>query len=635
MWKNKRVFISGGAGVIGTALVNQLIDQGADIFVGDLKHCPKEWLGKVKYRQGDLNEINASELIDFDPEVFFHLAATFERSEETFPFFKENFHHNIFLSHHLISCLKDAKSLNKVVFASSYLIYDPNLYQFSNPHEPIVLSENTNVYPRNICGSAKFFHEQELRFLDNFLNNKVSFICARIFRVYGKNSKDIISRWIRSALRHEPLTVYRSEGHFDYIFADDVAEGLIKLSGAQFSGIVNLGSGHSRSVKEVLEILKNHFPVLQWNEVSSEIPIESSQADMRLFEEITKWNPSHSLEEGINKLIDFERLNIENLKIIESPLGILITSISKKIPLLQAVRQGIDKLGHYKFIHGCDTDENCIGYYGVDTFWHCPKLSQMTVESVITYCKQHSIKSIIPTRNADLIFYAQSKKKFLDQEIHIMVSDLDTINNCLDKKQFSEVLIAKSFPVIFSALSLDKLDGPAYVVKERFGAGSTNLGINLSRSEAEKFARGLQDPIYQKFYEGIEWSVDLYRSRHGKVMGCVARQRNTVVNGESQVTTTASYPILEKLCKDIAEFLNIYGHAVIQVIENSNGEFHIIECNPRFGGASTAGIAVGLDSFYWFLLESLDQNIEEYPFMRSSQEIRQVRYPGDWILPWS
>src|SRR5262245_25365404 len=130
--RNKRVFVSGGAGVIGTALVNILLEAGADLFVGDLKPCPKGWLGKLKYWQGDLNAITSQELLSFNPEMFFHLAATFERSEETFFFFDENFHHNVQLSHHLMTILKQSSTLRKVVFASSYLIYDPHLYQFEN-----------------------------------------------------------------------------------------------------------------------------------------------------------------------------------------------------------------------------------------------------------------------------------------------------------------------------------------------------------------------------------------------------------------------------------------------------------------------------------------------------------------------
>ena len=56
-------------------------------------------------------------------------------------------------------------------------------------------------------------------------------VSARIFRVYGRGSRDVVSRWIRSLTQAPdlPLTVFRKEGRFDYVYAGDVAEGLLRL----------------------------------------------------------------------------------------------------------------------------------------------------------------------------------------------------------------------------------------------------------------------------------------------------------------------------------------------------------------------------------------------------------------------
>jgi carbamoyl-phosphate synthase large subunit len=158
--------------------------------------------------------------------------------------------------------------------------------------------------------------------------------------------------------------------------------------------------------------------------------------------------------------------------------------------------------------------------------------------------------------------------------------------------------------------------------------------LHLTKEEAETHAHKLEYPIFQPFIEGQEWSVDLFRSSRGIVIGCVARRRDFIVKGESQMTTTHVFPSLEELCKKVADFLDIQGHAIFQVIEDQAGTFHIIECNPRFGGASTASIAVGLDSFYWFFLECTGCVLSPYLFQRRLGEIRQVRYPTDRIIPW-
>lgn len=310
-WNKKRVFISGGAGVIGTALVRNLLERGAQLLIGDLKPMPAAMHGLVHYREGDLISMTAAEAKEFSPEVFFHLAATFERSEESEEFWHENFHHNVSLSHHLMSILKDLPSLKQVIFASSYLVYDPSLYLFDTPQtKAIALKETSQISPRNLCGMAKLHHEHELAFIKQ-KKPHLQTIVARIFRSYGKNSRDIISRWIRAALKGEALTVYRPEGLFDFVYADDVAEGLLRLAETTFDGIVNIGSGTARQVSEVLGILQKHFKNISINRAEIQIPYEASQADMEKFYHLTGWKNFRPLEKTLPDLIAFEKLQIK------------------------------------------------------------------------------------------------------------------------------------------------------------------------------------------------------------------------------------------------------------------------------------------------------------------------------------
>ena len=261
MFKQKRIFISGAAGVIGTEMVDILLSQGAILFVGDIKPCPEKWYNKLEYFHGDLNNICYEELNSFKPEYFIHLAATFERSSESYDFWQENFRHNMQLSNHLMTLIKEIKSVKSVVYASSYLIYDPHLYNFNQSQEiPYSLKETDPIYPRNLTGMAKLAHEIELRFLNIFKKDQFSIGIPRIYRGYGRNSRDIISRWVRSILNDEEIKVYRPEGIFDYIYAKDTALGILKIAEAKVEGIINLGTGSSRKVSEVVNVLISHFP---------------------------------------------------------------------------------------------------------------------------------------------------------------------------------------------------------------------------------------------------------------------------------------------------------------------------------------------------------------------------------------
>lgn len=630
MLQGKKVFISGGAGVIGNALVAKLYKLGAVILVGDLEPKPQHWPADILYRQGDLNYITREELESFGPEVFFHLAATFERSTETYDFWEENYHHNVNLSHHLMTCLKESETLKKVIFASSYLIYNPQLYSFAQPaYKAFRLQETDHIYPRNLCGVAKLLHEIELRFLNEFAHFET--ISARIFRSYGRGSRDVISRWIRALLKGEELTVFKKEGLFDYIFADEVAEGLIRLALSGATGIVNLGNDNARRVEEVLAVLKQHFPNMRVKEDDNvDIPYEGSQANVDLLKELTGWSPTMQLEDTIPLLIAYEKDQEDQSA--KDFANVLVTSISRKIPLLKAVRKSIKKLGHNGKLLGGDIDSKCLGRYFVDGFWEMPRLTELSPETLSEHCRQNNIKYIIPTRDGELAYFAKYRQQLAQNGIRVMVSNYEAVQVCLDKLEFYQKAKELGFPVIATALQIDEVNAPRYVVKERYGAGSVSIGINLSPEEAVQHAKNLVTPIYQPMVEGREVSVDLYIDQNGQAKGVVARYREHVVHGESQITTTFRDVKLEKLCSDFVEAIGLYGHMVMQIMIDSAGEYHIIECNSRFGGASTLGLAAGLDSFYWFLLESMSNNIQPYPFIRSLSEKRQVRHAEDVVF---
>jgi carbamoyl-phosphate synthase large subunit len=630
MLKNKRIFISGGAGVIGQALVRNLSNQGAVILVGDLKQKPAHWDDKILYRQGDLNYITKEELEEFAPEYFFHLAATFERSVETLNFWDENIRHNVRLSQHLMTCLKDSKSLKRVVYASSYLIYSPELYLFSKPaNECIRLKETDPINPRNLVGMAKLMHEMELNFLANF--SEFSTINVRIYRVYGRNSRDIISRWVRSLLKNEKISVYRKEGIFDFILADDVAEGLARLAACNIEGVINLGRDNARPVSDVVNILKKHFPDIQSEEVDSDIPFEASQADMSKFKMATNWAPSTNIEDGIVELIKHEKTKIENKLLNNAAKNILVTSISKKVSLLNNIKDSIGKTGHCAEIHGSDLNEECIGRYFVDSFWKMPRLDTLSVDDLILYCKENKINSIIPTRDGELAYFAKNKEKLSHNNITVMVSDITTVANCIDKLKFAETCHGK-LPVIQTSLNIEEINSSSFVVKERFGAGAKSVGLNLDRQQAIAHAATLDNPIFQPYITGTEISIDAYISNAGNIKGVVCRSRDCVVNGESQITTVINNPKLEELAKNFIKNFSFYGHIVLQVIIDNNNQFHIVECNSRFGGASSLSVAHGMDSLYWFLLEAQGVDISSYPFVKHPNKHKLVRFAQDKIL---
>jgi carbamoyl-phosphate synthase large subunit len=630
----KRIFVSGGAGVIGSELIPMLHGAGADVLVADLKPRPASWPGSVRYRQGDLNEMTSQEVCAFCPEVFIHLAATFERSTETYGFWQENFHHNVRLSHHLMTILKDLVGLRRVLFASSYLIYDPKLYSFSEPQtQARRLREDDPILPRNLTGMAKLSHEIELRFLEAFRKENFSTVIARIYRGYGRGSHCVISRWIRALLRGEPIQVYRPEGLFDYIYAGETARGLIKLvEQSDLTGIINLGTDRARRVSEVVEILRQHFPDLKATTGESDILFEGSQANMDAFQAATGWKPQRHLEDCIPLIIEHERLHLVH-EAAQVPGHVMITSASKKVPLLFRVKQAAAKLHPKICVLAADASASALAKYFSDGFWVMPYLHELDAVSLTEVCRERGVTQIIPSRDGELAFFAGNRETLKKAGISVMVSAPEVVDVCLDKLRFARFCMEAGLPVIPADESLLANAEGAWVVKERFGAGSLSMGLNLTPADAIAHAAKLKVPIFQPFIVGMqEFSADIYVDRSGQMKGCVVRTRDVVVNGESQVTTTTANPALVNVCQKLVAALPFYGHIIVQAFVDALGGVHLIEVNPRFGGASSLAIEAGLDSFYWFLLESQGADLRDTPcFHDPARRLRQVRHAHDLI----
>ena len=628
--KGKKIFVSGGAGVIGSELVPQLIELGAEVMVGDLKSRPNNFPKQVLYKVGDLNYITKSEIEAFGPEIFIHLAATFERSEESYDFWDMNFWNNVRLSNHLMTVVKDCSTIKRVVFASSYLIYNKKLYQFNSPKvNPISLSEDDEIDPRNLTGSAKLNHEIELNFLSGH-RSELSIALARIYRGYGKNSRDIISRWVRALLKNEEISIYRPEGIFDYIYAADSAKGLIKLAenyGAK--GTYNLGTGKAKSVNEVLNTLIDIFPSAKFKYVNSSIPYEASQANMNKFYSDLSWLPEYSIKEGIDEIVRYETNKASNKNITIKPIeveNILITSSSSKVALVKEVRRALIKINPKGRIFAGDSNQEALTANFVEDFWHMPKTTDENMEEILSWCLEKNIDVIIPTRDGELVFWANNKQKFLEKGIHILVSKTESIDLCLDKLKFFKHGKKNNYKFINTSRDIQDIDEKAFVVKENHGSGSKNILLNATKKQSLNFSSNLNEPIFQPFIEGYEISIDAWCNKEYKVKGLILRYRTKVKSGESIITETFRNENFENALSGYIESLELNGHIVMQAIVSKKDELYVIECNPRFGGASTASIRAGLDSFFWSFVEILEGTVEDYLFHRSIKEVKQIKF---------
>ncbi len=256
-----------------------------------------------------------------------------------------------------------------------------------------------------------------------------------------------------------------------------------------------------------------------------------------------------------------------------------------------------------------------------DGFWHMPRTTDAELPALIEGLQERQIAVVLPTRDGELLFWARHAAALREAGVSVVVSTPKAVERCLDKLEFARFGKEAGLAVIEVAMTPDALGVGPYVVKERYGAGSQGIGLDLPADAALVHGKTLEAPIYQVFVPGPEISIDGWVDRSGKVAGVVLRRRDRVVGGESQITTTL---------RSALEKLELRGPVVMQAIVIDD-TLRIIECNPRFGGASTTAIAAGLDSLHWSLIEAFGEG-QPPVFKRVSGEIRQIRLPADLVL---
>ena len=313
-------------------------------------------------------------------------------------------------------------------------------------------------------------------------------------------------------------------------------------------------------------------------------------------------------------------------------IKILVSSSSNKVPLILALKNaGRDSGIDLEIIAG-DMNPASLTFNFADDFWVMPESISANFLEIIKECKRRKINIIMPTRDQDLSFFSLHQEYFRSEDIKLMMPSASAIERCNDKLHFQRFLRAKGFEVIPTFLDLEDVEGESIVVKERFGSGSQNVYLSLSKEQAKSLANSLKAPLYQRMYSGQEISIDTWISRNGERAIASPRRRDFVVNGESKITTTFSNREIEEIAIAVAKVLQVVGISVIQGFLQEDNTLDIIECNPRFGGASTASINSGVPLLELELRELLDLPLDPLISNLVRKSRKQIRADFDYSI---
>lgn len=185
-----------------------------------------------------------------------------------------------------------------LTFVSAYIYGIP---------QTLPINEETIPKPNNPYALSKYLAEELCKFYAEYYN--VNVVITRPFNIYGKKQKDtfLVPHIINQVLNEKTITVKDISPKRDYIYLDDLIEGLIQTidNKAKFT-IYNFGSGISLSVQAIIDIIQK---VAQTNkkvyseEITRANEIMDVVADISKAKQELNWKPKYSFEDGIREII--------------------------------------------------------------------------------------------------------------------------------------------------------------------------------------------------------------------------------------------------------------------------------------------------------------------------------------------
>jgi len=292
----RTVLVTGASGFIGAHLCRRLLELGHRV-AGVSRRHPENLPDGVEPCRADLASPGetAALLARVQPEWIFHLASCVTGGRDM-ELVRPTFEANLSSTVNLMEAAARQGGCRRFVLAGS--LEEPDAVQ-SPPSSPYAAAKAAAT------AYARLFHS-----LYDF-----PAVIARIFMVYGPDQKDarkLVPYVIDSLLRGETPRLSSGTREVDWIYVDDVVEGLIRLAAApDLEGrTLDLGSGERVSVRDVVERIARltgaavplHF------DPAADRPMEQIRtADAARTESLAGWRPRVTLDEGLLATIAWHR----------------------------------------------------------------------------------------------------------------------------------------------------------------------------------------------------------------------------------------------------------------------------------------------------------------------------------------
>lgn len=304
-----KIIVTGGAGFIGSHLVDRLIkDKHEVIIVDNLSTGREEFINpKAKFVKANLFTDQLQDLFN-GVDYVFHQAAT-PRIQLSLDKPEKTFKANVYATQRVLQWSGKAK-VKRVIYASSSSVYGkvPEFDSFVSRARHLPLTEEMDCDPETPYATHKLMSELLCKSYSK--NFGVNVIALRYFNVYGKRMsttgvyKLVMAIWNEQKNLGQPLTVYGDGKQTrDFTYIDDVVEANVLAMNSSIKGyqVFNVCSGEETMIYDVARMFNQELKFIEnprgrWEEKRKVGSFHKAKG-------LLKYEPKIFIDEGVKKYL--------------------------------------------------------------------------------------------------------------------------------------------------------------------------------------------------------------------------------------------------------------------------------------------------------------------------------------------
>ncbi|MGG6237531.1 UDP-glucuronic acid decarboxylase family protein [Nodosilinea sp. AN01ver1] len=300
-----RILVTGGAGFIGSHLIDRLMTAGNEVicldnFYTGHRHNLLHWLDHPYF---EVIRHDVTEPIRLEVDQIYHLACPASPVHYQYNPVK-TIKTNVMGTLNMLGLAKRVKA--RFLLASTSEVYgDPEVHPQSEDYRG-----NVNPIGIRSCYDEGKRVAETLAF-DYHRQNNVDIRVARIFNTYGprmlENDGRVVSNFVVQALQGNPLTVYGTGAQTrSFCYVSDLVEGLMRLMNGDYIGPVNLGNPDEYTILQLAQAVQsmvNPDAELVYKPLPQDDP-QRRKPDITRAKTFLDWSPTVPLQEGLKLTID-------------------------------------------------------------------------------------------------------------------------------------------------------------------------------------------------------------------------------------------------------------------------------------------------------------------------------------------